>query len=274
MDHREAGAYWERNAEAWTKLSRLGADVYRDRVNTPAFLASLPSVDGLAGLDIGCGEGHNTRLLAARGARMTGVDISTTFVRHAAAVPEPAIPYAAGSAEELPFASGRFDFATAFMSLMDVPNPDAALQEAFRILKPGGFLQFSITHPCFNLPHRRLRRDEAGLAYAVEIGGYFDGAGGRIERWLFQSAPAEAKEGLAPFEIPLFHRPLSDWLNALIGVGFVLEFLGEPRADEATAAAVPAVQDTRVVAYFLHVRARKPQAPSPRIMECPPSSKS
>ena len=36
----------------------------------------LPDVRGLAGLDIGCGEGHNTRLLAGRGARLTAIDIS------------------------------------------------------------------------------------------------------------------------------------------------------------------------------------------------------
>ena len=38
------------------------------------------------------------------------------------------------------------------MSLMDMPDPDLALREACRILKRGGFLQFSITHPCFDLP--------------------------------------------------------------------------------------------------------------------------
>jgi hypothetical protein len=40
--------------------------------------------------------------------------------------------------------------------------------------------------------------------------------------------------------------------------GFVLEQIAEPSADEDTARRVPAVEDTRVVAYFLHVRCRKP----------------
>ena len=70
MDHIEVGRYWNRNADAWTALARAGYDVYRDHLNTPAFLAMLPEVAGLSGLDIGCGEGHNTRLLARRGARM------------------------------------------------------------------------------------------------------------------------------------------------------------------------------------------------------------
>src|SRR5947207_304361 len=70
MDHKEAGHYWNESAESWTKLARAGYDVYRDYLNTPAFFAMLPSVEGLAGLDIGCGEGHNTRLLSERGARV------------------------------------------------------------------------------------------------------------------------------------------------------------------------------------------------------------
>src|SRR6185295_14532567 len=62
MTHEEAGKFWNENANTWTALARAGYDVYRDYVNTPAFLEMLPEVRGLEGLDIGCGEGHNTRL--------------------------------------------------------------------------------------------------------------------------------------------------------------------------------------------------------------------
>src|SRR5204863_7539234 len=82
MDHREAGRLWNESADAWTRLARSGYDVYRDHLNTPAFFAMLPEVRGLSGLDIGCGEGHNTRLLAREGARMTGVDIAEVFILH------------------------------------------------------------------------------------------------------------------------------------------------------------------------------------------------
>jgi putative hydrolase of the HAD superfamily len=81
MKDEEVGRYWEGNAEAWTKLSRAGYDVYRDYLNTPAFLEMLPDVAGLRGLDIGCGEGHDTRQVAGRGASVTGLDIAPTFHR-------------------------------------------------------------------------------------------------------------------------------------------------------------------------------------------------
>jgi len=62
---------------------------------------------------------------------------------------------------------------------------------------------------------------------------------------------------IKPFEVPVFHRALSEWLNNLIRAGFVLERISEPMADEATASRVPAVAGTRRVAYFLHVRCRE-----------------
>src|SRR6185369_8529854 len=185
MDHREVGRYWEGNAAAWTALSRQGWDVYRDAVNTPAFLAMLPDVAGLRGLDVGCGEGHNTRLLAERGARMTAIDIAPTFVRFAreSEVRQPlGIRYLAASGQELPFAPGVFDFVTAWMSLMDMPGHHLALRECYRVLRGGGFLQFSILHPCFSPPHRRLLRNPQREAYAVEVGRYFDRVDGRIDR--------------------------------------------------------------------------------------------
>src|SRR5262245_836199 len=162
MDHNEAGRYWNASAESWTKLARAGYDVYRDYLNTPAFFAMLPRVGGLTGLDIGCGEGHNTRQVAERGARVTAIDIAEVFIRYARDVKQATtapIYYFVASAVELPFAAGTFDFATAFMSLMDVPETDLVLAEAYRVLKPGGFLQFSIAHPCFDTAHRRNLRD-------------------------------------------------------------------------------------------------------------------
>src|SRR6266540_3446140 len=123
MDHEEVGRLWNTNADAWTTLARAGYDVYRDYLNTPAFFAMLPDVEGLVGLDIGCGEGYNTRLLAKRGARVTAIDIAEVFIAHAQATEKEtplAIDYQVASAVDLLFPDATFDFATAFMSLMDV----------------------------------------------------------------------------------------------------------------------------------------------------------
>jgi ubiquinone/menaquinone biosynthesis C-methylase UbiE len=261
MDHLTVGRYWDENAEVWTRLVREGYDVYRDHLNTPAFLAMLPPVKGLFGLDVGCGEGSNTRQLARLGARMAAVDVSPTFVRHAVEEERRGplgIRYQVASAVALPFADGAFDFATAFMSLMDISENERALAEAFRVVKAAGFFQFSISHPCTDTPHRRNLRDDAGRTYALEIGRYYEQPADRVETWLFQAAPAALRQTLRPFRVPRFHRTLASWVNAMVSAGWVIERVEEPRASDETVERCPYLQDTQVAPFFLHVRCRKP----------------
>jgi SAM-dependent methyltransferase len=215
----------------------------------------------MSGLDIGCGEGHNTRLLARRGARVTGIDIAEVFIAHArrAEEDEPlGIAYLVGSAVDLPFDDEVFDFATGFMSFMDVPETDQVIAEVFRVLRPGAFLQFSICHPCFATPHRVNLRDEGGRTYAIQVGDYFRNLEGDVVEWLFSAAPPEARCELTKFRTPLFTRTLSQWLNLLIDTGFRLERVAEPRPTDETVRRCPRIQDAQVVSYFLHVRARRP----------------
>jgi ubiquinone/menaquinone biosynthesis C-methylase UbiE len=261
MNHQEVGRYWNKNAAVWTRLARAGYDVYRDYLNTPAFFEILPEVAGLSGLDIGCGEGHNTRLLAQRGAHVTAVDISGDFIQYArqSEQQEPGIDYGVASAVELPFRDAAFDFAVGIMSLMDIPETERVLAEAHRVLKPGGFLQFSIEHPCFATPHRRNLRSQEGRTYALEVGDYFRNLRGQIAEWIFGAAPPEVTRGLRKFKTPRFTRTISQWLNLLIDTGFVLERIEEPYPNDETVQACPALQDAQVVAYFLHIRARKPK---------------
>lgn len=266
MDREQTAQCWEANAETWTRHARLGYDVYRDTLNTPAFLAILPPVAGLSGLDIGCGEGYNTRELARRGARMTAIDIAPTFIRHvqAAEDAEPlGISCQVADGLSLPFPDQAFDFAVAFMSLMDMPDQGLALREAARVLRPGGFLQFSILHPCFAPPYRRVLRDGDGRTTGVELARYFDNIDGRPEVWTFSNAPAQERDRVQPFVTPRFHRTLSQWVDFILLAGLAIEKVAEPSASEELAAAVPAVEDTRAVPLFLHVRARKPAVPKP-----------
>jgi len=263
MDHKEVGRIWDGNAAAWTILSRAGYDTYRDYLNTPAFFELLPGVKGLLGLDIGCGEGYNTRLLAGRGARVTGIDVSGVFTRSAYEAEQETplgIEYSVASAVELPFPRANFDFAAGFMSFMDIPETERVIAEVYRVLKPGGFLQFSITHPCYDTPHRVNLRDQDGVTYAIEVGDYFHNLEGDVMEWLFSAAPEQARDGLPPFKTPRFTRTLSQWLNLMIDAGFILERIEEPRPSDEVVKQCPNIQDTQVVAYFLHVRGRKPDA--------------
>jgi SAM-dependent methyltransferase len=261
MKRAEVARYWEANAETWTRQARAGYDVYRDGLNTPAFLDMLPPVRSLSGLDIGCGEGSNTRALGRLGARMLAIDVAPTFVtyaREAESAERLGIGYLVADATELPFAAASFDFATAFMSMMDMADHAAALREASRVLRPGGFLQFSILHPCFVPPHRRVLRESDGTTRTIEVGGYFETTDGRIDTFRFENAPAEERQITEPFRVPRFHRTLSDWVDLIVQAGLIIERFGEPRVSVEVAKAEPVLEDTLVAPLFLHIRALKP----------------
>ncbi|TMJ61810.1 MAG: class I SAM-dependent methyltransferase [Alphaproteobacteria bacterium] len=264
MKRTEVAQYWEANAQTWTRHVRAGYDIYRDGLNTPAFLGMLPPVHALCGLDIGCGEGSNTRELARLGARMHAIDVAPTFIRHASEAEraEPlGVTYLVADGTDLPFASGSFDFATAFMSMMDMADQGRALCEAARVLRPGGFLQFSILHPCFVPPHRRVLRNPDRTTRAIEVAGYFDATDGRIDTFWLTNVPQEERDKTEPLRVPRFHRTLGGWVDLIVEAGLVIERFGEPFVTLEIAQAEPALEDTRVAPIFLHVRAMKPKMP-------------
>ena len=254
MGKTHVGAEWDANAPAWIEMSRAGADRYRDLVNTPGFLEVLPPVDGLRVLDVGCGEGHNTRLLRARGARLTALDVSETFLRAARAA-DGTIGHVQADGASLPFPDASFDAATAFMSIMDMPDPEVALVEVARVVRPGGWLQFSITHPINAIPRRRWIDGDHGERSMLAIGGYFD-EGEMVDRWSFGAASEEMHERHEPFTITWSRRTVSSWINLVIASGFAIDHVAEPFADEALAVAHPEVADTRIVPFCLIIRAR------------------
>jgi SAM-dependent methyltransferase len=247
---------WKANAAAWTELTRAGFDVYRDLVNTPAFFQLLPPVEGLRCLDLGCGEGHNTRLLVDRGADVVALDVVEEFIEDAARGDRRGIRYLVGDGAALPFPDATFDAVTAFMSLMDVGDPEGTLRDIARVLRPGGFTQFSVVHPATSTPIRRWVNDESGARHALAIGDYFY-QGPLTETWTFGAAPPEVRDRHRPFTISYARRTLAGWLNAVVNAGLAIEQIGEPCADEATAATHEEVADTRIAPYFLLVRAHR-----------------
>jgi len=261
MDDKEVGKYWDENAENWIKLSILGYDRCRDLINSPAFFKMLPDIKNLNGLDIGCGEGYNTRIAAKKGAKIIAFDISEVFIASAkeSERQEPLeIEYRVASAIDLPFPDNYFDFAIATMSLMDISNTEKALTEAFRVIKPKGFFQFSITHPCFTISNLGWVTNDEGTRTGLIVSDYFKQSDGEIEEWIFGAAPKDMTDKMRKFRIPRFNMILSDWLNLLIRKGFVLEEFCEPYPDDEVLKKYPREYDGTIIPYFLIIRCRKP----------------
>jgi demethylmenaquinone methyltransferase/2-methoxy-6-polyprenyl-1,4-benzoquinol methylase len=120
-------------------------------------------------LDLATGTGDIAFALAARGARVVGLDITSRMIELARAKPvrengsRPA--FLVGDMLALPFPSASFDIVTTGYGLRNVPNLTMAIQEIERVLSPGGQL-LSLD---FNRPANRLVR-AAYLAYLTVIG--------------------------------------------------------------------------------------------------------
>lgn len=230
----DVAAAWNRNAERWSEDVRAGYDAFRELFTLPAFLRFMPDVAGREAIDLGCGEGANTRRLADLGAKMTGVDIAEAQIERAreAERREPrGIRYELCSFTHLePFADASFECALSTMALMDGPDFAAAAGEAWRVLRPGGTLCFSVLHPCFVTPALRWLRDDAGEYEGLRVGRYFDRRP-FVEHWRFSRRPDP--ESVEPFEVPRFPRMLSDYLNPLCDAGFRIVRIGEPRPEAA-----------------------------------------
>ena len=100
---------------------------------------------GLNVLDVGCGEGCISELLARRGCNVWGVDRSAEAVKTAAecAVENGlAIDYRVGSAEKLPYEDATFEVVVCIDVLEHVTDVPKVVREMARVLMPGGFFLF------------------------------------------------------------------------------------------------------------------------------------
>ena len=107
------------------------------------FLRWLAPPPGLRWLDVGCGNGAFTELLAQRcaPAELTGVDPSDAQLAFARQRPgTPAARYLEGDAMALPVPDGAFDAAVMALVIFFVPEPARGVAEMIRAVRPGGLV--------------------------------------------------------------------------------------------------------------------------------------
>lgn len=180
----------------------------------PHMLPLLGEVAGRRVLDAGCGDGYLARVLAARGAKVTGIDLSPRLIEIARSKdPDGAIEYrAADLSQRLPEIEGRFDAVASYLVLNDVVDYRGFTATIASALRPSGRLVLALNNPY-------------GAVIREHVADYFDSGVVSPYRWFWANG----------IKIYHYHRTLEDYLDALLGAGLRLVKL----ADLAGMAHVP-----------------------------------
>jgi SAM-dependent methyltransferase len=233
---------WELHAGWWIDGFTAGADPEYEEQILPLAEAELAGAAKV--LDIGCGDGQISRMLAERGATVVGIDptwnqISVAHQRGGAA-------YARAAADRLPFPDASFDAAVACLVFEHIDAVDEAIAEVARVVKPGGRFSFFLNHPLLQTPGSGWIDDQ--ILDPPEQ--YW-----RIGPYLVEAETIEQVE-LGVY-IRFIHRPLSRYVNALSEHGLVLERMVEPAPPPGFVARAPEYTDAATIPRLLYLRLRR-----------------
>ena len=174
---------------------------------------------GLDVLEIGAGGAQGGRWMSTRAATVVASDLSGGMLARAAAISDRAhvrVPLVQCDGAMLPFADLSFDLVfTAYGVVPFVPDSQAVMLEAARVLRPGGRFVFSTTHPI-----RWAFPDEPGPEGLVADRPYFD-------RTPYVEVDENGRTLYAEH-----HRTMGDRVREVHAAGLVLEDLIEPEWPE------------------------------------------
>jgi ubiquinone/menaquinone biosynthesis C-methylase UbiE len=161
----------------------------------------LDMVDGLDVLDIACGEGYGSAMLASRAKRVVGVDIEHRAVEHARhTYYHPNVRYLAGDCAAIPAADDSFDVVVSFETLEHVGEQDQMLSEIRRVLRPGGRLVISS-------PNKLVYSDEVHFTNPYHVRElYYDEFVRLLERHFASIRIHGQRLAAASFVFPLVER--------------------------------------------------------------------
>ena len=170
-----------------------------------AFLDLLGDVQDQAVLDAGCGGGFLARLLAVRGARVTGIDLGPRLIAIARdRDPQHTITYrVADLAQPLPDLAGTFDAIGSYLVLNDVADHRGFAATLAALTRPGGRAVLALNNPYSSVLRGHLTDYFADGARAV-YGGMSAALGG---------------------EVGYYHRTLGEYLAAFLAAGWRLAAL-------------------------------------------------
>jgi ubiquinone/menaquinone biosynthesis C-methylase UbiE len=194
-------------AEHYTKLRKEDSPVkfYKEILETPVFVKLLGNIKDKKILDIGCGGGIHAKLLAAKGAKVIGIDNVPKSIE-LAKIESPKSKFFVGDVEKLPFKSNQFDIVFSAMVIGHLKNWNKVLGEVNRVLKKNGTFVFSVHTPFKEVS---VKKKWKGKKFRV-IENYFD------ERLIYD----EWGNGEKKYAVTHHHKTYGTIIKLLIKHGF------------------------------------------------------
>ncbi|WP_339803091.1 class I SAM-dependent methyltransferase [Paenibacillus sp. FSL R5-0744] len=181
----------------------------------------IPDLHNKSVLDLGCGFGwHCLYAREQQASSVVGVDISEKMLQEAREkTDDPAISYIQMPIEDIEFASEQFDVVISSLVLHYVKSFEAICRKVHTYLKPGGSFIFSVEHPIFT------SRNEQDW--------YVDDQGNRLH-WPVDHYQSEGlrETTFLTENVIKYHRTISTYFNDLIGAGFAIKAVKEPKPSD------------------------------------------
>ena len=133
--------YWNWRSSSYELDQAKSIETVKDWESTINALVSHVKGSDLRALDVGTGPGQLAFYLAGAGFKTTGIDISPGMITRAgqkALQDGLSCDFQTGDAEHLPFADNSFDVVVTRNLVWTLPDPQAAIREWHRVLKPEG----------------------------------------------------------------------------------------------------------------------------------------
>lgn len=212
---------WEGVARWYGKhMDREGT--LQDAVVLPGAERLLQAASGKRYLDIACGEGAFTRLLARKPRiGVAGFDASPSLIERAKRRAPKGAEYAVADARSFAsrYPTGSFDGAACLLAIQNIDDIEPVFRDAAKVLKSGAKLVLVMNHPSFRQPRQSgWGWDESRkLQYR------------RVDKYLgAYDLPIQAHPGSEPGVVThSYHRPLQTYVKALAKHGFTIADLEE-----------------------------------------------
>lgn len=222
---------WGPVAEWYDKHLEKSGDTYHDKVVHPNLLRMLGDIKGKHVLDLGCGQGIFSRLLADNGANVIGVDLGKELIDIAEKKNDGYkfnVHYFNSTAHDLFMVKdGTKDVVVCVLAIQNIEKLSETIAEASRVLKKGGKFIMVLNHPAFRNPrytHWGYDEDEK-IQYR------------RVDQYLSES---KIKIDMTPgshedkkFTVS-FHRPLQVYMKTFGKCGFAMTRLEEWESHRAS----------------------------------------